>query len=255
MIVSSEAIVLQSMKYGETSRIVTLFTKEFGKLRIIAKGARGNKPRFGAALEPMSHSHIVFYNKQSRDLQFLSQAELLRQFKSIIDTEEKLMIGFAMIEYLNVVIQGEEEHLALFELLESSLAVLESTGRNHKNPLLRFLIRLSSLLGFSINMRDCLACRAHLHDTDVITGSVRFETQQGGFYCTKCARMHPGKEVSGDAFRSMQWITKVPIAEVCGVALSRRASQDVSRILHHHIASHIHGMRTIKSLALMDVFS
>ena len=63
MIVSTDAIVLRSMKYGETSKIVTLYSKKFGKIKVIAKGARSAKSKFGASLEPMMHSSVIFYKK------------------------------------------------------------------------------------------------------------------------------------------------------------------------------------------------
>ena len=67
-IVHSDAIVLRSIDYGETSRIVTLFTRERGKIGVMAKGARANRSRFGSTLEPLSHINVVLYYKPGRDL-------------------------------------------------------------------------------------------------------------------------------------------------------------------------------------------
>ena len=77
MIESTDAIVLRAIKYGDTSKIVTLYTRRFGKVAVIAKGARSAKSKFGSALEPMSLIQAVFYRKENREVQLLSQADLL----------------------------------------------------------------------------------------------------------------------------------------------------------------------------------
>ena len=64
MLIKTEAIILKSMKYRDTSKIVTFYTKEFGKLKGIAKGARTAKVNLVAALEPMTHSMLVIYKKE-----------------------------------------------------------------------------------------------------------------------------------------------------------------------------------------------
>ena len=63
MIAKTEAVVLRSMKYRETSRIVSFYTKQFGKISGIVKGARSPKNAFGSALQPMSHVSLVLYKK------------------------------------------------------------------------------------------------------------------------------------------------------------------------------------------------
>ena len=76
-IVQTDALVLRSHRLGETSLIVTLFTRDFGLMRCVAKGARGGKSRFGAALEPGVSIAAVVYRKLTRDLQLLSKADIV----------------------------------------------------------------------------------------------------------------------------------------------------------------------------------
>jgi DNA repair protein RecO (recombination protein O) len=74
MIVKTEAIVLKTMKYRDTSKIVTLFTKNYGKLSAVAKGARDRNLRFGSALDSLSHVQVVLYKKEGADLHLLPNA-------------------------------------------------------------------------------------------------------------------------------------------------------------------------------------
>ena len=73
MITKSEAIVLKSMDFRDSSKIVTFYTRSFGKLKGIAKGARQMKSKFGAALEPITRVSLVLYKKEHRDLQLISE--------------------------------------------------------------------------------------------------------------------------------------------------------------------------------------
>ena len=76
-VVSTEAFVLRTYKLAEQDKIVVLFTKEMGKIRLVAKGARKLKNRFGAALELLTRIRILFHNKPNRELQVLDRADLL----------------------------------------------------------------------------------------------------------------------------------------------------------------------------------
>ena len=80
MLTKTEAVVLKAVKYRETSKIVTLYTKKFGKINAVAKGAMLTTSKFGASLEPMSYILAVLYKKETREVQFLSQADLIKPF-------------------------------------------------------------------------------------------------------------------------------------------------------------------------------
>ena len=76
-ILRTEAVVMKGWKLGETSKILSLFTRDFGKVKVVAKGGRGSKSKFKGCLEPLTHLRIFYYDKRTRDLQLLSQADLI----------------------------------------------------------------------------------------------------------------------------------------------------------------------------------
>ena len=86
MIVSTESVVLNSRKFGDTSKIVTFYTKEGGLIKAVAKGSRASKNKFGSSLEPLSHSFISYYEKPEKDLFLLSKAETINPFRKITDS-------------------------------------------------------------------------------------------------------------------------------------------------------------------------
>ena len=80
MLTKTEAIVIRSMKYGDSSKIVTFYTRQFGKLKGIAKAARRSNNKFGSSLEPLSHVMLVVYKKDHRDLHLISQCDSIQSF-------------------------------------------------------------------------------------------------------------------------------------------------------------------------------
>ena len=92
MLTKTEAVVLKAVKYRETSKIVTLYTKKFGKINAVAKGAMLTTSKFGASLEPMSYILAVLYKKETREVQFLSQADLIKPFLSLYSDYNKMIL-------------------------------------------------------------------------------------------------------------------------------------------------------------------
>ena len=76
----TEAVVLRSYRLGEADKIVSLFTRQFGRLRAVAAGAQRPKGRYGATLEPLSYVRLWIFERENRDLLRLNSAELLESF-------------------------------------------------------------------------------------------------------------------------------------------------------------------------------
>jgi DNA repair protein RecO (recombination protein O) len=83
MITKTEAVVLKSMNYRDSSKIVTFYTRGFGKVKCIAKGARQMKSKFGAGLEPITNVSLVLYKKEHRELQLVSQCDAIKTTVSL----------------------------------------------------------------------------------------------------------------------------------------------------------------------------
>lgn len=149
MILRTEAIVLRSIRYGESSRIATLFTRARGRLSVIAKGARRTRSRFGSALLPMSYIEAVVYTKTGRSLQTLSEASHLLRFPSLSKDLRKISIGMRVMELVGAVLQEEESSPGLFNLTLQTLQQLSTATRRFENLLPFFELKLAVELGFA----------------------------------------------------------------------------------------------------------
>src|SRR2546427_8306124 len=115
-IVQTEALVIRSYRLGETSLIVSLFTRDFGLLRCVAKGARGPKSRFGASLEPGVRVSAVIYRKLSRDLQLLSKTDILEALPALWEDPDRFATATQVLEVLERAAYGESGEPELLEL-------------------------------------------------------------------------------------------------------------------------------------------
>ena len=115
MIVTTNAIVLHSRRFGDTSRIVVLYTTEFGKVSGVAKGARTLKSKLGSALEPLTHCRVTLYYSPNKDLHTVSNAEVVEPFSALQSSYNKLTTAISVCEtVLKTQSQAETKHTSFF---------------------------------------------------------------------------------------------------------------------------------------------
>lgn len=149
MIVRTDAVVIRSMKYGETSRIATLLTRKHGLIGVMARGARRTKSRFGSTLQPMAVVQAVYYYKPERGLQTLKETSHLMRFPTMGHNLERLTLGLRAIEMIRALLQENEPQPRILDLLVTTLAHLDASPHRPTNALLWFELRLATLLGFA----------------------------------------------------------------------------------------------------------
>ena len=122
----ASAIVLRVVEFSETSSVVTLFTREFGKVRGLAKGARRPKGPFESALDLLALCRIVFLRKSSDALDLLTEAKLERRFRPLPGKLAALYAGYYVAELLNELTDDYDPHPDLFDAADCTLAALGS---------------------------------------------------------------------------------------------------------------------------------
>lgn len=193
-LVKSEGIVLRTYTLGETSKVVVCYTRDYGKVRLVAKGARKGGGRFGAALEPFTVSGVVFYLRERRGLSLLSQAEIVRGFPAIRRDLVRQAYAGAVVELLDLLVAEQSPDRALFDLTVTTLEVMAATSRDALDPALwRFELRLASALGYAPELRTCVSCGRSA------TEEASFSVRQGGIVCGRCAADAGGAGVGADA--------------------------------------------------------
>ncbi len=177
---------MKSMRYRDTSKIVTFYTRRYGKIKCIAKGARQAKNKFGASLEPMTLASLVLYKKEERDLQLISECDIVQPYKRIHSEMERMSVAFSVLELINQVAHDEEENVPIFSLLVETFDTLEEVEKNFQNLFFAFELRMAALLGFAPTLQKCTECGKTLNFGDSALPFI-FELNNGGMYCQNCA--------------------------------------------------------------------
>lgn len=180
-LVKSRAIVLRTYKLGETSKVVVCYTRNYGKVRLVAKGGRTGGSRFGAALEPMTVSGVLFYLKEGRDLHLVSQAETERGLPELRRDVERMAFAGAVLEITDRLVADREPDPGLFDLVEFALGELASVEPERLDASLwKFEFSLASALGYRPELERCTVCGGPPGP------SPGFSAELGGLVCGRC---------------------------------------------------------------------
>jgi DNA repair protein RecO (recombination protein O) len=259
MLIKTEAIILKSMKYRDTSKIVTFYTKEYGKLKGIAKGARTAKNKFGSALEPMTRSMLVIYKKEHRDLHLISQCDAIDSFKNLTEDLDRMTTAFAVIELMNQVTHDEERNPALFALLGETLSVLNSSSKNYASLFHAFRLRLVSLFGYAPNFEVCGECGNPLVPDN---GGKQFAVQlaRGAVFCNHCCTpsnspMSMGQDIafisiSAPVLQIVRRLLNAQIASLGNLEFDTHIGNQIDELLRLYLRYHFEGLKPLKSTEL-----
>lgn len=181
---STPAVVIRSFNYGESDRIVTFLTKDFGKLKGIAKGARRSRKRFQNALELFSHVRLGFFEKGGAALVRVDRCDILQSFKGIREDLKKICYGTYFLELIGEMAPEREAHPEAYDLLVFSLSSLETAPP--REELLRiFETRALSIFGLRPSLHRCEGCKKtwqELRDRP----SLFFSIEKGTLLCDRC---------------------------------------------------------------------
>jgi DNA repair protein RecO (recombination protein O) len=174
------AIVVRGTDWSETSRITTLFTREFGKVRALAKGGRRLKSNFDCAFDLLSVCQIVFLRKAHGGLDLLTEARLEEQFPILRHDLHALYAGYYIAELLADGTQDYDPHPALFD---AALENLRKLGKQvgAKDVATAFELAWLRELGYSPRLDACATCGRE------VLGEAAFSPAAGGVVCPACA--------------------------------------------------------------------
>jgi len=233
-IVQSEALVLRSFRLGETSLIVSLFTREFGLLRCVAKGARGSKSRFGASLEPGVRVNAVVYRKLSRDLQLLSKTDIVEVLPALWEDPYRFAVATQVLEFLERAAYGESGDPELLDLACETLRTMSRAPIASLELIVRgFEIQACERLGYAPELTVCLECRSPLHQGGL------FHPIRGGLLCGTCGGGEGGFRLSERARRVMVGLSEEPIPTLAGWAAERYPGIEVAKAVERFLAAHL----------------
>jgi DNA repair protein RecO (recombination protein O) len=176
-----DAVVLRHSDYGEADRLLTLYTRQRGKMRVIAKGARKIASRKAGHIEPFTHVRLQLAT--GRDMLIVTQADTVDAYLPLRDDLLLTSRASYALELLDrFSYEDETENASIFRLLTETLARLASKS----DPWLAlryYEMRLLDHLGFRPQLFECVNCRREIQAEDQF-----FSFSAGGVICPSCGR-------------------------------------------------------------------
>jgi DNA repair protein RecO (recombination protein O) len=202
---TTSAIVLRARPYGESDKIVSFLTEDFGKLTGIAKGALRSRRRFVNSLEPFSLVRLHFHEPARSNLAFIVGADLLFGLRRLSSSLELISYASYLVEITDGLISEREENSLVFQHLRDGLRYLEETGSSLRF-LTRYELKLLHLAGYRPALNYCGRCGQARHEAQC--NQWHFSTVDGGVLCDSCSRMRrevlPLGHVAADTLSKLQ---------------------------------------------------
>jgi DNA repair protein RecO (recombination protein O) len=229
----SEAIILKTYNFRETSLIVNFFTKDFGKIRGIIKGIRNKPQRYGGWPLVSSRSSIVFYEGAKKNLNLVTQCDIKEQFLPIRTDLQKLNYANYFIELLDAVTEDFDKNTKLFDLILHSLRAL-CCHQESWHVARIFEIKLLNLSGFKPRLDACVHCQKE------IPGQGKFSTALGGILCQSCLRFdRRAREILPGTLASIVYFEKSSWSKAFYLKIAPNIAIELAAILSSFLNTHI----------------
>lgn len=233
MINKTEGFVLKSFDFRETSKIVTFFTKEHGKLKGVMKGIRKDSRKFGSNVDKFSKNEIVYYEYRRSELHLISQCDLKCYYFPIRQDYQKNLAANYVLELVDAIMQVEEQNEHVYQLLENFLESLE-TAKEINKLIYAFQVKILLLSGFKPHLDSCVVTGQK------ITGRARFSVKLGGLVSpdvkTDDRTFHV---ISRGTINYITHIEQVDWKLSMRVGLTPSAHQELKFILNNFLVYHL----------------
>ena len=229
MIVKTEGVVLKSFDLRETSRIVTLFTEDQGKIKGVFKGIRKDPRKFGSSVDRFSVNDIVYYRHRNSDIHLVGQCDMKEYFLGLRQDLKRLTAASYAGELLDALMPLEQENREVYGLFLDYLRALQDIDDIGKLVHI-FQIKMLLFSGFKPHLDSCVRCESK------IAGQARFSLKMGGLVCVQCRDFSgQGVPITQGAIASILHIESQPWPRVLRLGLEPSIKKELKYILNHFL--------------------
>jgi DNA repair protein RecO (recombination protein O) len=227
-----EAIVLRHSDWGEADRLLSLFTREEGKLRAIAKGVRRLRSRKAGHLEPFTRVKLMLAH--GRDLWIVTQAETVAAYLALREDLERIAHASYAVELLDRFTYEEGANRPLFDLLAITLQRLNE-GQPPFTLLRYYELRLLDLLGFRPELFRCVGCGDEIQPQDQF-----FSPLLGGVLCPRCGSQDASaRPISVNALRFLRHFQRSTYAEATRAVIPVPVQQEMETRMQDYLTYYL----------------
>jgi len=260
VIVKTRAVVLRETKYRDQSKICLLYTREFGKMSVIVKGVRNPKNKLCRLFNSGNVVDLVLYKKSGRDIQLVSDGNLVLHPMIPVSEMERFAILYQIIELVKQTTDGAEKNLPLFTLLAGTLEQLYRPNINStphfKQLYAWFLLRFISVLGFQPSLKNCVFSGTKLLPaiTELNLRELYFVMNPGGLALPAAAGAGFTKKRLIPVRLAMQLaaMAATPVSAVDSIQADAAETEILCDLLHEYCGVHLEQVRSRKNLAIVS---
>ncbi len=223
----TDGIILRSYDVRETSKLAIFYTRDFGVLKGLAKGARVKQKYFGSSLEPFSHDYLSFYKSRNSEVHLIGKCEQKNFYAGIRENILKSSFAIYWMEIVQELIQDKDEKL--FEFLLSSLSYLEKESTLPPLLLPFFELNLLKLAGYGPVLNHCVSCKKQ-------TDTYKFSPILGGLICLDCYQKdNRSIDIMPNTISLMNLLTKTQMENLSRISAVPKLLGQVKGIIHYYL--------------------
>lgn len=228
----TEAVVLRRADMGESDRLLTLFTRDFGKLKAISKGSRKPSSRQTGHVELFGRSAFLIADGKTFDI--VTQAESIEMYVGLRDDLVRSIYAGHAAELVDRFTEEEDKNINLFYLLTEALGWFANEDK-HLLAARFFELRLLSLTGFQPQLFHCVASGEPIEEEDQY-----FSAEMGGLLKPEhLAAERRARPISASAAKVLRFLQTRPWDQVRSLNLRRDLHQELEDLLHHYITFYL----------------
>ncbi|MEW5801518.1 MAG: DNA repair protein RecO [bacterium] len=230
-----KGIVLKSIKYSDTDRIITCYTEEYGKIQCIAKRARKQKSNFTSNIDLLTHAEMVIVKRGIKNIYPLREAIIAQSYHRLYDDPPRLYAAFYMAELIYELTSLEDKRPEILTLFLRQMEMLQK-GEDKEKVILVFEVRLLTLLGYQPQIEKCLFCSA-----PPLSFKVGFIPSMGGIVCSACAQKKhiSGIGVSPGSLNFLRQAIRFQLLKTDRLHLTAANRKELQSLLHSFIVYHL----------------
>jgi len=220
-----EGLILGIRPLGESDLLVTLFTKELGKIKAIAKGAKRSKKRFLNTLEPFTRIKGNFAPPRNASLYRIDSADIIQQMEGIGISSECYCLASLVCELTDLWSKEEDQDDLLYSLLLHTLFNL-SNGKPPFRTVLGFKVQILQYAGYKLCLEHCVVCKKDL------SSSLYFSIPKGGTVCKACMNNREGSiKLSKGGAKCIQFLQRSNPANFNRLSISPGLFEEIWSLL------------------------
>lgn len=250
MVTDTEGIVLRQVKAAGGRRMISLFSKKFGKISVGTGMTEGGRSKTALAVRPFSYSRYELF--KSRDNYNLNSGHVIKSYYSLGENLDKYMAASYVLELTDKILPEELPQPKLFSLLIDFLDAVEKREKKHNTLVMAYMVKLLDIAGMMPETDSCACCGEKLENRNK-QKCIYFSIKEGGIICRQCAsKLSDGDnrpliyKADFDIIEILKYFQRMPMQAFEKIALNDNMYNELQRIMKEYISYHM-DIRGLKS--------